>query len=99
MSNGVVNATATITTNSTGGVTALTLTNGGSGFANTGHIVIQVANTTAPSNSTNANTSAGTSLTLTLTLGGRAGRVNRETLVALTAYPNNDASDDTQFPE
>ena len=31
--------------------------------------------------------------------GGRAGRVHRETLVALTAYPNNDASDDTQFPE
>lgn len=99
LSNGVVNATATITTNSTGGVTALTLTNGGSGFANTGHIVIQVANSTAASNSTNGNTSGGSSLTLTITLGGRAGRVNRETLVALTAYPNNDASDDSQFPE
>ncbi len=99
LSNGAVNATATITTNSTGGVTALTLTNAGSGFANSGHIVIQVANTTAPSNSTNSNTSLGTGLTLTLTFGGRAGRVHRETLVALTAYPNNDASDDSQFPE
>ena len=99
LSNGVVNATATITTNSTGGVTALTLTNGGSGFANTGHIVIQVANTTAPSNSTNANTSAGSNLTLTLTFGGRAGRVHRETLCAMTAAPTTDASDDTQFPE
>ena len=99
LSNGTVNATATITTNSTGGVTALTLTNAGSGFANAGHIVVQVANSTAPSNSTNGNTSGGSSLTLTLTFGGRAGRVHRETLVALTAYPNNDASDDTQFPE
>lgn len=99
LSNGTVNATATITTNSTGGVTALTLTNAGSGFANADHIVVQVANSTAPSNSTNGNTSGGSSLTLTLTFGGRAGRVHRETLVALTAYPNNDASDDTQFPE
>ena len=52
LSNGTVNATATITTNSTGGVTALTLTANGSGFANTGHIRIQVANSTAASNST-----------------------------------------------
>ena len=93
------NATATITTNSTGGVTALTLTANGSGFANTGHIKIQVANSTAPSNSTNGNTSGGSGLTLTITLGGRSGRVSREALVALTAYPNNDASDDGQFPE
>jgi hypothetical protein len=98
-SNGTTNATATITTNATGGVTALTITAGGSGFANSGHIVIQVANSTAASNSTNGNTSGGSSLAVTITLGGRAGRVNRETLVALTAYPNNDASDDGQFPE
>ena len=99
LSNGIVNATATIATNATGGVTTLTLTANGSGFANTSVIRIQVANTTAPSNSTNGNTSLGTGLTLTLTLGGRAGRVNRETLVAMTAYPNNDAADDGQFPE
>lgn len=99
LSNGTTNATATITTNSTGGVTALTLTANGSGFANTGHIKIQVANSTAASNSTNGNTSGGSSLTLTITLGGRAGRVSREALVALTAYPNNDAADDGQFPE
>lgn len=99
LSNGSVNATATLTTNSTGGVTAVTLTSNGSGFANTGHIRIQVANTTAASNATNGNTSAGSSLTLTITLGGRAGRVSREQLVALTAYPNTDAADDGQFPE
>ena len=75
------------------------MTNAGSGFANSGHIRIQVANTTAPSNSTNANTSAGSNLTLTLTFGGRAGRVHRETLCAMTAAPTNDAADDGQFPE
>ena len=99
LSNGTVNATATISTNSTGGVTALTLTNGGSGFANTGIIRVQVANTTAASNSTNANTSGGSSLAVTITLGGRAGRVHRETLCAMTAAPTNDAADDGQFPE
>lgn len=98
-SNGTVNATATVTTNATGSVTALTLTAGGSGFADIAHIVIQVANSTAASNSTNGNTSGGSSLDVTITLGGKAGRVHRETLVAMTAYPNNDASDDNEFPE
>lgn len=98
LSNGTVNATATLSTNASGGVTSLTLTAAGSGFANSGHIVVQVANTTAASNSTNGNTSGGTGLTLTISLGGRAGRVNRENLVALTAYPNND-SEDTQYPD
>lgn len=98
LSNGTVNATATLTTNATGGVTSLTLTANGSGFANSGHIVVQVANSSVASNSTNGNTSAGTGLTLTINLGGRAGRVNRENLVALTAYPNND-SEDVQYPD
>jgi hypothetical protein len=98
-SNGTTNATATIGTNATGGVTSLTLTSNGSGFANTGHIVVQVANSTVASNSTNGNTSGGSSLAVTIALGGKAGRVSRETLVALTAYPNNDAADDGQFPE
>jgi len=99
LSNGVVNATATITTNSTGGVTALTLTNEGSGFANSAQIVIQVANSTAASNSTNGNTSAGSGLTLSLTFGGQAGRLFRENLVAMTSYPKDDASDDAQYPD
>lgn len=97
-SNGFTNATATLGTNATGGVTSVTITANGTGFANTGQIVIQVANSTAASNSTNGNTSAGSSLDLTITLGGRAGRVNRENLVALTAYPNND-SEDVQYPD
>lgn len=99
LSNGVVNATATVTTNSTGGVTSITLTNAGSGFANTGHIKIHVANSTAAANSTNSNTSAGSGLTLAITLGGRSGRVHRETLCAMTGAPTTDAADDSQFPE
>jgi hypothetical protein len=99
LSNGTVNATATITTNATGGVTDLTLTNSGSGFANSGQIRIQVANTTTTSNSTNGNTSSGTGLTLTLTFNGQAGRVHKETLVAMTAHPDDDASDDAQYPD
>lgn len=96
-SNGFTNATATISTNATGGVDSLTLTANGTGFANSGHIVIQVANSTAASNSTNGNTSGGSGLDITITLGGRAGRVLRENLAAMTAYPNNDSEND-QFP-
>lgn len=62
-SNGTTNATATITTNVTGGITALTITAGGE-FPNTSVIRVQVANTTAPSNSTNGNTSSGTGANL-----------------------------------
>lgn len=95
---GVINATATITTNSTGGVTALTITNTGSMISNSAMLKIHVANTTAAANSSNANTSGGSGLTLTLTFDGQAGRLHRETLVALTAAPTND-SDDAQFAD
>lgn len=62
-SNGTSNATASITTNATGGITALTITAGGE-FPNTSVIRVQVANTTQPSNSTNGNTSSGTGANL-----------------------------------
>lgn len=67
-SNGTVNATATITTNGTGAVTELSITGAGQ-FPNTSVIVLQVANSSAASNSTNGNTSGGTGLALTVTLG------------------------------
>jgi hypothetical protein len=96
VSNGTVNATATLSTNSTGGLDAgtITITNVGL-FANTqsaNGLVITVANSTGGSNVTgNASASGftptlGTSSngTLTFTLGGRAGRVKYETLVAMS---------------
>lgn len=67
---GSVNATATLTTNSTGGITAVTITNTGVGFT--------TANPTVT-----ITTSAGTSANVVATAGGRAGRVSYETLVAM----------------
>lgn len=67
---GSVNATATLTTNSTGGITAVTITNTGIGFT-----------TAAPA--VTITTSAGTSANVVATAGGRAGRVSYETLVAM----------------
>ena len=60
-------------TNSTGGITSVTITSAGEGFVSTG--------TVAVTNST-AGASAGANAVLTATLGGRAGRVSYETLVA-----------------
>lgn len=67
---GAVNATATVTTNSTGGITAIAITNTGVGFT-----------TTAPT--VTITTSGGTGANVVATAGGRAGRVSYETLVAM----------------
>ncbi len=67
---GSVNATATLTTNSTGGITAVTVTNNGVGFT-----------TAAPA--VTITTSGGSTANLVATAGGRAGRVSYETLVAM----------------
>lgn len=68
--NGSVNAIALITANATGNVTAITVVQPGGGWVNTA--VVNSAITTV----------GGTGLTFTVTLGGRAGRIMRETLVA-----------------
>lgn len=70
-----VNAAATLSTNSTGGITSVVLTNGGSGFTNTS-VTAAVANSTGGA-------SAGSSANLVATVGGRAGRTNYETIVAM----------------
>lgn len=71
-----VNATATLVTNATGGVTSVTLKAGGTGFVNNNITQFKVlANTGA--------NSAGTNATFTFAVGGRAGRVFYECLVAL----------------
>ena len=67
-SNGIVNATASIVTNTTGSITSLSIQSGGN-FANTSTIRTQIANTTTTSNATNGNTSSGTGASFTIVLG------------------------------
>lgn len=85
VSGGITNAAATLTTNSTGGITAVTLTDGGSGFKS-GQGTLAIT------------TSGGTGANVSFTLGGRAGRIHSETLVA-TGTIVNDASDDAVLPD
>lgn len=118
-SNGISNGIATISTNSTGGFTnsEITITNVGL-FGNTaanGSVVLAIlAANGAASDGTGAtlvaNLVASTSGDVSITLGGRAGRVSYETLVAMgslgaqtaaygTAALVADASDDTILPD
>lgn len=72
LSNGAANSgNCTLVTNSTGGITSVTVVGGGQ-FANTTIIKVFVANSTQGANSTNSNTSAGSSATFTITLGSTA---------------------------
>jgi hypothetical protein len=72
---GSVNASATVTTNATGGIVSLLVSNSGAGFTVT-------APTVAIANSTGGTTS-GSGATVVATAGGRAGRVSHTTLVAM----------------
>jgi hypothetical protein len=82
------NATATIATNGLGNLVSVSITSVGSGFT-----------TTTPSSITVANSTGGATLgslaTFTATAGGRAGRVQLETLVALGSLTGD--SDGTIF--
>jgi len=84
------NAAATLTTNATGGITSVTITNAGAGFVAVNPTVL-IANSTAGA-------TGGSGATLVATAGGRAGRVNYETLVAMGSI-TGDASDDALLPE
>jgi hypothetical protein len=75
VSGGTTNATGTLTTNATGGIVSATVTGGGKGFLN-------VANTTVAVTNSTAGASAGSGATIVPVLGGRAGRVYYECLVA-----------------
>lgn len=86
-----VNATASLTTNSTGGIISTTITNVGFGFTAKNPSV-------AFANSTGGTTIAGSGATIVATTGGRAGRVQYETLVAMKSM-TGDGSDDTQLPD
>ena len=86
VSNGVVNATASITTNTTGGISSLTFVApgyAGSGFANNTAPGIAITTVSGTNGNVTVNSLAGgAGLVLTPTLGGRAGRITSETLVA-----------------
>lgn len=73
---GTVNATGSITTNSTGGITAVAITNPGYGLTNT-TVYAAFANSTGGA-------SAGSTANVAGTVGGRAGRISWETLVAMS---------------
>lgn len=78
------NASYTVNT-TTNTIVTVTLVSGGSGY------------TSAPT-ATAANATAVNSATFTVTTGGRAGRVEYETLVAMGSM-TGDGSDDTLFPD
>jgi hypothetical protein len=89
VSNGAVNATATIVTNGTGNAASASVSVAGAGFINATAIAVAVAN------STGGATGAGTGATITVTLGGRAGRKHFETMVAMGSIgtsPDGDGS-------
>tara|TARA_R110000868_G_scaffold348788_4_gene609981 strand:- start:118 stop:717 length:600 start_codon:yes stop_codon:yes gene_type:complete len=68
------------------GVGSVTIVNGGSGYSNVTAITVRVSNA--------ANT---TQPTVTLTLGGRAGRIQYETIVATGSITGDDARDNVYF--
>lgn len=72
---GAVNATASLTTNATGGIISVAITNVGAGF-----ITVNPSNVAVTNSSGGA--TGGSSANLVATAGGRAGRIQFETIVA-----------------
>ncbi len=91
VSGGTSNAAGTLVTNSTGGITSVVLTGGGAGFKSVGTGTSAVTNATGGA-------SGGSNAVIGFTLGGRAGRVFMETIVAMGSI-SGDASDDSIFPD
>ena len=83
---GGTNATATVTTTPLGNVTSVSITSVGSGFTTKAPTGITVANSTGGA-------TAGTNAAFTAVVGGRAGRVQYETLVAMGSQDNGTADD------
>jgi hypothetical protein len=80
VSGGTTNATFTPVTNSTGGIISTTPTSPGYGFKFSNVAVFSVANSSGGA-------TTGSGATFTATLGGRAGRVTHETIVAQGSNP------------
>jgi hypothetical protein len=103
ISNAIINATATVSTNATGGTLTFAFTNKGV-FSNTisnTQVVISIANSSGGTSSgsgatfTSANLFASTGGTINLdsiSLGGRAGRINREPLVVFKGMTGTGSS-------
>lgn len=72
---GAVNASATLTTNTSGGIISVTVSNTGAGFITVNPSNVAVQNSTG-------GTTGGTSANLVAVAGGRAGRISYETIVA-----------------
>lgn len=87
--NGCANATFKPVTNSTGGILSFTTNNAGFGFPNTAYVTKTWANSTGGATS-------GSGATVSVTLGGRAGRINREVIVALKSMTSS--SNTSLFP-
>ena len=105
------NATIAMTTNSSGGNLTLSITNAGAGFLTTTIPVSNLFITNSTGGTAAGNSTVGNSTVawFTVNIGGRAGRVQYETLVAMgslgaqtaaygTAAAVADASDDTILP-
>jgi len=83
------NSTVNFTTNSTGGSLSFTITTPGAGFTNS----TLNSGTLAITNSTGGTAAGNSSVTnITVTVGGRAGRVQTETLVAFGTLGANSVS-------
>lgn len=91
ISGGAVNGAFTLTTNSTGGLTAISVSSFGNSYPNTAAVTFTFANSTGGA-------SGGSGATFNVKLGGRAGRISYETLVAAGTI-TGDGADDALFPD
>jgi hypothetical protein len=89
---GTVNTSATVTTNSTGGIISFGSPSGTGGlFTNSASATLAISNTTG-------GTANGTGFSGTLTLGGRAGRTHNEVLVVNGSMTGNSTQNTVAFP-
>lgn len=108
VSNAIINAIATVSTNATGGTLTFTITNPGT-VANTtanNQLVVTIANSTGGASggsgatfTANATPSSGGTLG-GITVGGQSGRVQYENIAVVRSMANSDAdAEDTVFPD
>jgi hypothetical protein len=109
ISNAIINATATVSTNNTGGSLTFTFVNKGtfSNATSNSQVVITIANSTGGASGgsgatfTTANLVASTGGTLAgITVGGRSGRTQYENIAVVRSMTNAGAdAEDTIFPD
>jgi len=107
ISNGTINATGYITTNATGTITGVSFApnttapslSAGAGFSANTAAVVAIGTVAGTGANVVVNVvKGGASATFAATLGGRAGRVQYEPLVAMKTI-SSDGSDDSLFPD